>query len=384
MLVMPEHIMEEQKKLWIDIRKIGIAETKDYMNLASNNGYEAVVIDSSIIDLIEYIPPCLDIVYLDKCIKQDVLDNLLEYRNKDHIIVMSGEASEVNKLDLGWSTGAFIEVNTKEELLSAVELTKQFMNILIQFDMSTNIPLELVLAKAQHDNCNICKMVSANMDGWIASMVMERGCSTVVLKPNELNDVVELKKKIELSQKNTLEIAELTVSEIEHIGIGDRVCIDTTSLLKENEGFVLGSTSNGGILVSSETHYLPYMELRPFRVNAGAIHMYIWNMDGSTNYLSELQAGSKVMCVDSAGETRNVSIGRIKIERRPLLLIRASDSQGIEVNTIVQDDWHVRIIGVGGKPCNCTKLKKGDKILGYTCMAGRHVGVKINESIIEK
>lgn len=376
--------MEEQKRLWIDVRKIGIAEGKEYINIASNNGYDAVVIDSSIIEILAFIPPCLDIVYLDNCIKQDALNNLLEYRNKDNIIVTSGDISEVNKLDSGWNTGAFIEVNTREELLSAVKLTKQFSNILIQFDMSTNIPLELVLAKAQDSNCNICKIVSANMDGWIASMVMERGCSTVILQPNELNDVIELKKKIELSQKSGIEIAELTVYGIEHIGMGDRVCIDTTSLLKENEGCIMGSTSNGGILVSSETHYLPYMELRPFRVNAGAIHMYIWNMDGSTNYLSELQAGSKVMCVDSEGETRNVSIGRIKIERRPLLLIRAIDQQGIEVNAVVQDDWHVRIIGVGGKPCNCTELKKGDKILGYTCMAGRHVGVKINESIIEK
>ena len=57
--------------------------------------------------------------------------------------------------------------------------------------------------------------------------------------------------------------------------MGDRGCIDTTSIMTKDEGMIVGSTSAGGILVCSETHYLPYMELRPFRVNAGGVHSYV-------------------------------------------------------------------------------------------------------------
>jgi 3-dehydroquinate synthase II/3-amino-4-hydroxybenzoic acid synthase len=86
---------------------------------------------------------------------------------------------------------------------------------------------------------------------------------------------------------------------------------------------LIGSKSNGGILVSSETHYLPYMELRPFRVNAGAIHSYVWGPDNMSPYLSELKAGSKLLCVDTGGNAREVAVGRAKIETRPLLMICA-------------------------------------------------------------
>jgi len=33
---------------------------------------------------------------------------------------------------------------------------------------------------------------------------------------------------------------------------------------------------------------------------------------------------------------------------------------------------------------NISELKAGHKVLGYVTESGRHVGIKINESIIEK
>ena len=62
---------------------------------------------------------------------------------------------------------------------------------------------------------------------------------------------------------------------------------------------IVGSTSRGGLLVSSETHYLPYMVTRLFRVNAGAVHSYIFTPNGETQYLSELKSGSVVTIVDT-------------------------------------------------------------------------------------
>jgi 3-dehydroquinate synthase class II len=166
--------------------------------------------------------------------------------------------------------------------------------------------------------------------------------------------------------------------------MGDRVCIDTTSDLGPDEGMIIGSTSSGGLLMSSETHFLPYMELRPFRVNAGALHSYIWCAKGETRYLSELKAGDPVMAVSSDGRSRIVTVGRIKMERRPLLLIHAISSQGVHVNTIVQDDWHVRLLGRNGEVKNSTRLGANDTILGHISVPGRHVGIAIEERIFEK
>jgi 3-dehydroquinate synthase II/3-amino-4-hydroxybenzoic acid synthase len=154
-------------------------------------------------------------------------------------------------------------------------------------------------------------------------------------------------------------------------------------MMTRNEGMLIGSTSEGGILVCSETHYLPYMNLRPFRVNAGAIHSYVWMPGNTAEYLSDLAAGSKVLCVDTEGKTRTLTVGRVKMEVRPMLLIKGIAAEK-EINVIVQDDWHIRVMGIDGKPMNASLIRPGDKLLAYVCEPGRHVGIKVNETIIEK
>lgn len=125
------------------------------------------------------------------------------------------------------------------------------------------------------------------------------------------------------------------------------------------------------------------MNLRPFRVNAGAIHSYIWMPGNAAEYLSDLAAGSKVLCVNTEGKSRTLTVGRVKMEVRPLLLIKG-ETAGKEINVIVQDDWHIRVMGADGSPKNASLIRPGDQLLAYVCEPGRHVGIKVNETIIEK
>lgn len=373
------------KTMWLDTRTLKKDTMADYISLAMENGYLGVLLDPSMAEYSKMIPNNVEIMLWTEHKKINECKKIAEEDSNHKYSLVIGSSEKVNEDNLeDYDIIPYVMVNDKEMLDHAVKISGQFSTVIIEFLSATNIPLELVLAFSQKNNCRICKKVKVSNDGWIAAMVMEMGCHTVLLDPCETNDILLLKNKIEELNTNILNLEELSVIEIKHIGMGDRVCIDTTSLLAQNEGMILGSTSNGGILVSSETHYLPYMELRPFRVNAGALHMYIWNVDGTTSYLSELKAGSQIMSVCSNGEMRNVSVGRIKMERRPMLLIRAKNQDDVEVNTIVQDDWHVRILGAEGNPMNCTELKCGDIVLGYTCVGGRHVGIKIDENIIEK
>jgi len=99
--------------------------------------------------------------------------------------------------------------------------------------------------------------------------------------------------------------------------------------------------------------------------------------------VTELRAGRKVLCVNTQGETRELVVGRVKIEVRPLLLIRgvAADQ---EINVIVQDDWHIRVMGADGKPKNATAVRPGDELLAYPDRPGRHVGLRVDETVIEQ
>jgi 3-dehydroquinate synthase class II len=211
---------------------------------------------------------------------------------------------------------------------------------------------------------------------------MESGADGIALHSNDLGHVTALDEAFTAQKVEQLRLVCATVSAIRQAGMGDRICIDTTSALRPDEGMLLGSTSAGGLLLASETHYLPYMELRPFRVNAGALHHYVWAPNNRTFYLSELRAGMEVLAVSDAGVARTVTIGRLKIERRPLLLIEA-EAEGERLNVFIQDDWHVRLIGKEGAIRPSREIEIGDSLLAYRDKPGRHVGIAIDETIRE-
>jgi len=74
-----------------------------------------------------------------------------------------------------------------------------------------------------------------------------------------------------------------------------------------------------------------------------------------------------------------VTVGRVKIESRPLLSVDAVAPNGVTVNLILQDDWHVRVLGPDAVVLNSTELRPGDRILGHLPTADRHVGYPIEE-----
>lgn len=211
---------------------------------------------------------------------------------------------------------------------------------------------------------------------------LETGSDGVMFSSNDLNEVIKLVDQLAKKESDKLNLHPMVVTEVKHVGMGVRGCIDTTDIMNQDEGMLVGSTSSGGIFVCSETHYLPYMNLRPFRVNAGAIHSYVWMPNDTSEYISDLTVGSKVLCVNTNGETRELTVGRIKREVRPLLLIKG-EVEGTELNVIVQDDWHIRVMGADGKPKNANKVQPGDELLAHVCEPGRHVGIKVSETISE-
>jgi 3-amino-4-hydroxybenzoic acid synthase len=91
-----------------------------------------------------------------------------------------------------------------------------------------------------------------------------------------------------------------------------------------------------------------------------------------------------VLAVGADGRTRRIVVGRIKLESRPLLGIDATSEDGVKVNLIVQDDWHVRVLGPGAAVLNVTELKQGDQLLGYVATDKRHVGWPVGEFCVEK
>lgn len=375
--------MKNKKEIWYDARELDEKEIKTVLPVVINSGFDSIMIEPSQKDIIETLSNRVGIIF---AATENNIAGIIEVCNvlgKDRKIIVFSEQIDLLKKMKKCDVGILLTISDRATMNKCIELSNSFKNVMISFEHTTNIPLELVLAFSQKNNSRVCKIVNSSDDGWIATMTMEMGSYAVLLKSVDVNDIAKLSRKINENIEGNEKIKEFKVTNVKHIGMGDRVCIDTVSYLEKDEGMIIGSTSSGGLLVSSETHYLPYMDLRPFRVNAGAIHSYVWCPNNTTKYLSELKVGDEVLVFNSKGEKRIVSVGRVKIEKRPLLLIEA-ECDGRMVNTIVQDDWHIRIILPDGGVMNSTELKKDSKILGLSAKAGRHLGVEIEETITEK
>jgi len=89
------------------------------------------------------------------------------------------------------------------------------------------------------------------------------------------------------------------------------------------------------------------------------------------------------LITDYKGQATVGTVGRLKIEKRPLMLIKAVVS-GKEINTIVQNAETIRLTAPDGNPVSVVALRPGDKVLVALEASGRHFGMKITETITEK
>lgn len=277
-------------------------------------------------------------------------------------------------------------VHDADTLHAAIEQGRQHAFLVVSLCDPTNIPLELVIASLQASKTIVIKEITDpnDRDDAIVSLgVMEVGTEGILFSPVDHEIMDRFLARLGEIQERELKIEAGTVTRTRAVGMGYRSCIDLVTLFSPTEGMLIGSTSQGGVLCCPEVFYLPYMELRPFRVNAGGVHSYLFNMDNHTNYLTELKAGSPAMIVGTNGKVRQAPVGRLKTEIRPLRLIEVEFAHGEQVNIFMQDDWHVRIFSSDGLPRNITELKPGDKVLGHVAVPGRHVGIKVEETIVE-
>jgi 3-amino-4-hydroxybenzoic acid synthase len=294
-----------------------------------------------------------------------------------------GTGAELAARIPGVEFGRLVEVMDAPSLDAACASARVEPYTVIDFRDPTKIPLEIVLAAAAGAKGSIITVAADPDDAAVIFGVLEHGSDGVLMAPARLGQVSRLKATAG-RRPVPVDLVELTVVATTPVGMGERACVDTCSYLRPDEGLLVGSYSKGMVLCVSETHPLPYMPTRPFRVNAGAIMSYTMAEGGRTRYLSELVAGSTVLAVDVRGNTRTVVVGRTKIESRPLLSVDAVGPDGRRVNLILQHDWHVRVLGPGGRVLNCTRLQPGDTVLGYLPDADRHVGHPIDELCHER
>lgn len=266
--------------------------------------------------------------------------------------------------------------------------------VAIDSDDWTIIPLENLIA-ARRDRPGTLFAIAKNAEeALLFRDTLDIGVHGILLQPQSAQDVVAsdaaLRQRgarpddspIDAPDRPFLEAATLT--RIEDAGVGDRVCVDCTSTFNDGEGLLVGSTARGFALVHAETIQTDYVNARPFRVNAGAIHSYLLGPEDRTQYLSEAAAGKTVLAVARDGATRTLTIGRAKIERRPHTLVVWETDDGRTGNAVLQTAETIRLVDPDGAVVSVTDLAPGQRIMVHTELAARHFGMAVKEKLIEQ
>lgn len=287
------------------------------------------------------------------------------------------------------------EVNCAEDLRALESLSDEADIVVMDASEWQIISSENLVAFFQNTQISIFAIARSAKEAQLFLESLEKGTDGIVLQTEDVAEVLGLKAFLASHAKQKIVLSSAIIKRVEHVGMGDRVCVDLCSLLNPGEGLLVGSFARALFLVHSECLETSYVASRPFRVNAGPVHAYVARPGGKTSYLAELQSGMQVLVVDAYGSLRSATVGRVKIETRPLVLVEAvlenHSSSTTTCSLVLQNAETVSLIhppaGIDtglSLAIPVTSLKAGDRVLTSMQDAARHTGIAIKEFILEK
>ena len=271
-----------------------------------------------------------------------------------------------------------VEIHSPDDQQRALAMAGKHDAVLVDATDWKIIPHENLIAAYRAKGTRLIARARDVDEAKLLLETLESGVDVVLLPAHLAPDAA---RRLAVARPEPLVRARVT--RIRAVGVGDRACIDTASILRENEGVLTGSASGGLFLVASEARESGYVAARPFRVNAGAVHAYVLTPGGRTRYLSELRAGDEIVTCDPDGQTRVAVVGRVKIERRPLLLVEATTESGASLTTLLQNAETIRVVTPEGTR-SVVDLREGDELLVRLDKGGRHFGMSVDETIVER
>jgi len=291
----------------------------------------------------------------------------------------------------GRNAGRVVNVSNSDGQSFARSLAGSVDWILLEFGDWKMIPIENIIAACNSGPTKVAAKISKSEQILGAAFALEIGVDAILV-PEELMETALIAKsqkgekkesEVSIPSSGNIELTTFEITEVREGMIGDRVCIDLISMLEIGDGMLVGSNSKSLVLVHGETVESEFVPTRPFRVNAGPVNAYILMADGSTKYLSELSMGDEVMVVNSSGKTKSATIGRLKIENRPFLLIKWTDEDNNQGGTLLQQAETVRLVLPSRELISITEIRPKDKIFGITFKTGRHIGIPIKAEVSE-
>lgn len=321
---------------------------------------------------------------LDPVFDSTISKNGEDYSLNGNVVSYGGEV-----------VGEFVCIENSESYNKARAKIGLVAWLVVDFTDWKMIPIENLIAECEDSGTMLGVIVTMPEEVNGIAFALEKGADAIIVKPEDsLIEACTIAKASRMENqpdiesvtdknKDSLELTKGSITSIESGGVGERYCIDLTSLISTGEGMLIGSNSSSLALVHGEVVKSQYVPARPFRVNAGPPHSYVLMADGKTKYIAELLSGDEIMLISDSGESRTATIGRLKIEKRPFLRISWENDYQISNSIYLQQAETVRIVAGVGKVISVTDLAIGDSILCHNSQYARHIGNQVSISAKE-
>jgi 3-dehydroquinate synthase II len=255
-------------------------------------------------------------------------------------LMLEGTTSRILDTKSGQVAGAFVVVDGDKSQQFARSLAGSVEWIVCEFTDWAMIPLENIVSVCDGTGTKVAAKIRNHREAQGAGFALELGVDALIVSDDDPSlteaaqiiksqrgEIIEEVKASVTTETDSILFRKLKVVDVRDGGIGDRFCIDLTSLLEEGEGLLVSSTSKSMILVHGETIKSSFVPSRDFRINAGSPEAYVKTEKGKTKYIGELKSGENVLIVKTDGSSRLASVGRLKIEKRPFLRVEWVDEE---------------------------------------------------------
>ena len=151
----------------------------------------------------------------------------------------------------GKQVGRRVDVSDSDGQSKARAMAGSVEWILLDLGEWKMIPIENIIAACDGGPTKVAARISSPEQVLGAAFALQIGVDALLVNENTLQTALIAKSQrgevatepVYESENQELELSLLEVVEVREGGVGDRVCVDLTSLLEPEEGMIVGSIS---------------------------------------------------------------------------------------------------------------------------------------------
>ena len=182
-------------------------------------------------------------VYADpKNIAGSKMDALWTTKEAKYVIIKNNATKYKNK-----KIGKEFQVRSNEDIEDILQQAKKGLDfVIIEVKDWKIIPLENIIAKLHKLHTRIFAIAKNPAEVRKMFSILDVGVDGVIFAASSASQVREV---LLYMGTKSFDMQKATITEIKEVGDGERVCVDTASMLHRGEGMLIGSRSNFMFLV---------------------------------------------------------------------------------------------------------------------------------------